>query len=144
MQSIFYGFIRNFIFKKIEKRNKIFDQIRSTIKSPAIFRLEERLMFAAINFDFDTAVTGGGTKVLTQAKSGETVVLTSSLNNLYNDLAADWGVIGSGSIAGMSLLSALNESQIVITVQGGKSFDLSSLDIYSDNNDTLVLTTSKG
>ncbi|HEY8036212.1 MAG TPA: DUF4347 domain-containing protein, partial [Methylobacter sp.] len=101
-------------------------------------------LLAAITFDFDSGVTGSGTKTLKQTNSGETIVLTSTSNNLYNNAATDWGVIGSGSIAGMDSVSANVESQVVITVQGGKTFDLTSFLMYDDQADTITVTTSKG
>ncbi|MGZ5058791.1 MAG: DUF4347 domain-containing protein, partial [Methylobacter sp.] len=101
-------------------------------------------LLAAITFDFDANVTGSGTTILKQTKSSETIVLTSTDNNLYNNAASAWGTIGSGKIAGMDSATALVESQIVITVQGGKTFDLTNFDMYDDQADTITVTTNTG
>ncbi|WP_217591905.1 DUF4073 domain-containing protein [Cohnella sp. GbtcB17] len=100
-------------------------------------------------FDYEANVTGFGTKTVSQTKGGETLVANSVEKSLESnfELAADANN-GTESLAtNYGDECNCDESSITFTVQGGKLFDLLSMNIVDyegANNDKLIFTSNKG
>lgn len=104
----------------------------------------------SVTFDFDSGtVQGSGSKTVTVAKSGYTLLITSVLDNLVVDNGATDALSPNSPFSGNFLYNDFNitcESQVTFSLQGGYSFTLNNMDAWEiDNQPTnLVLTAYNG
>ncbi|MFY7732449.1 MAG: SprB repeat-containing protein, partial [Bacteroidia bacterium] len=101
--------------------------------------------FSQTSFNFETSVTGYGTKNFTNTVSGKTLVVTSVSAKIYR--ATDYGMLPlGGSESALFSDGSPPETSVTFKIQGGQTFDLVSFKIRDEtfSGPIATITTSKG
>ncbi len=110
-----------------------------------------QVSFTTLNgtvFDFESSVTGIGTKTVQQTNSGETLIVNATDYNLLDATTSTTGFALSGSKSVSTDFTGAGgfESSLNFSASGSKAFDVVSLLLanYDGDTETIVLTSSKG
>lgn len=107
-------------------------------------------LLASTTFDFESVTPGSNSKTITQTIGSDTMVITSTDSNMLVD--SESNAFGfdvpdaSGNVMATGEGGFYTESRLVLTMSGGKTFDLTSFTLAQVGFDgaTITLTTSKG
>ncbi|WP_034294232.1 Ig-like domain-containing protein [Herbaspirillum sp. RV1423] len=121
-----------------------------TIDATTLAASDYQGLLTSTTFDFETVTQGTISKTITQTIGSDTMVITSTDANMLvdtetfafgSDVPNASGVVMATGEGGL-----YTESQLTLTVAGGKTFDLTSftLAILGGDGQTITLTTSKG
>ena len=107
-------------------------------------------LLASTTFDFESVAQGTTSKTITQTIGSDTMVITSTDSNMLVDsqLNAFGSAVpnASGNVMVTGEGGIYAESRLVLTMSGGKTFDLTSFTLAQVGPDgaTITLTTNKG
>ena len=107
-------------------------------------------LLASTTFDFESVAQGTTSKTITQTIGSDTMVITSTDSNMLVDsqLNAFGSAVpnASGNVMVTGEGGIYADSRLVLTMSGGKTFDLTSFTLAQVGPDgaTITLTTNKG
>ncbi|GEM_PF-6954903 len=99
----------------------------------------------SITFNYESGVSGYGTKTVKETILGETLVAVSDKYPLGSSVPLSTEALTDSDSLSVDWGSNLDESSVTFSLEGNKRFDLTSIQLGSYNNDTdYILSTSKG